>query len=556
MRRLWRIAFLLSGFAAVLAACPGVFAGDCAPTARVCELVNSDEDIFVGRVVSSMDQTGSIRVQVVRSYRGSASGEIVVSVATLQPELEKGETYLFYASSVKKNSGARRASDSCSTKPLSSVRPDELAILDGLDRGSRTGSVFGSLERKLNFQDHLQLNGIPILLSNGKTTYSGATDREGKFDISGLSPGVYQISAGLPDTLALDRDEPIEIFPHGCFHAYLAAMNNATISGRIALPPGLKVAGTTVSAISATGGGEVDAIADSQGRYTIRGLPTGEYVVGVNTDANPPWVGAPYPPTYFPATRNPEEAKKFVVSGPAHFSAVNISLPLASQIVNVKVTATFENGKPLQHELIGVSSSGYGIRDGQRTNSKGVATLSVLRGERFFLLGESVGAGCLSPVPIGPETYPRVIRMVYSADGCRENFNITHLGVLHASVHDKFGEIPVTVNFPDGAPAYNADVSLMSRRDSVPFVGAFRTDKNGYIGLPVPSNQEFQVRASVHHPGTDCESQLVWFNTDRGIRWQEIRSGQSSAPNWDNVSPSTGPIHLVLAGASCKSGTP
>jgi hypothetical protein len=97
---------------------------------------------------------------------------------------------------------------------------------------------------------------------------------------------------------------------------------------------------------------------------------------------------------------------------------------------------------------------------------------------------------------------------------------------------------------------------LMSKRDLVPFVSGFRTDKNGLIDLPIPSNQEFQVGASLHLPGTDCESQLLLFNTDRGIRWRELGSGQSSVRGWDSVPASTAPIHLVLEGTSCNPGTP
>jgi hypothetical protein len=506
-----------------------------------------------------MDQTGGIRVQVLRVYRGSVSGEIVIDFFPSDITFRTGERYLFYSSPAEKSHGARREGGACSTTPLSSVKPDELAVLDRLNRGPRTGSVFGRLERKLNFQDHEPLTGIPILLNNGKRTYSGITDREGGFDIAGLPPGVYRISATLPETLTLDGYERIEIFPHGCVDADLEAMNNATISGRIALPPGLKVEGTSVFAVSTTGDGGRGrgAAADSQGRYTIRGLAAGEYVVGINTEALPPRLEVPYPPTYFPDTRDLEEAKKFVISGPAHFSDVNISVPTASEIVYFKIKATFEDGRPVQNEMIGVSHSGYGIGSGSTTDAEGVATLSVRRGERFFLMGYSGTAlGCFPPLPIGPDVYPDTIHVVYSTDGCREEFNITHLGFLHAEVHDKFNQASVTVSFPDGSPAYNADVTLMSKRNLVPFSSGFRTDKNGYLDLPIPSNQEFEVDASFFGPGIECKSQSLLFNTDRGIRWRELGSSQSSLPSWDNVPVSTASIHLVLGGTPCKPETP
>ena len=146
--------------------------------------------------------------------------------------------------------------------------------------------------------------------------------------------------------------------------------------------------------------------------------------------------------------------------------------------------------------------------------------------------------------------------MVYSNDGCREEFNITHLGFLRAEVHEKFDQASVTVSFPDGNPAYNADVTLMSKRELVPFSSGFRTDKNGYLDLPIPSNQEFEVEASFFAPRIECKSQSLLFNTDRGIRWRELGSSQTSLPSWDNVPVSTATIQLVLGGTSCKPGTP
>jgi hypothetical protein len=555
LRRRWPVVFFLACFGVMSPVCSGILAQDCMPPVRVCQLANSEQEIFVGRVISSMDETGSVRVRVLRAFRGSASGEIVVAV--LPPrEFREGETYLFYSSRTVKNHRVWHRSDVCSSKPLSSVAPDELAVLDGLKTGSPDGSVFGTLERNLNFQDHEPIVGIQLLLNNRKHTYSGATDQGGKFDIAGLPPGVYRISAKLPEALLLDESEPIEIFPHGCFNADLSARNNATISGRIALPPGVKVAGTTVFAIRSSGGGDTSGIADSQGRYTIRGLPVGEYVVGINVGNPVPRLQAPFPPTYFPGSRDPETAKKFAVSGPGHFSSVDISVPVASEIVRLTVRAAYEDGRPVPDGWIGISYTGAGARGGGRTNSKGIASLSVARGERFWLLSLSVPSGCFSPVTVGPKIYPKIIHLVYTADACREQFNLEHAGFLLASVHDKFSQVPVTVSFLDGSPAYNADVGIVSQRTLVPFASAFLTDKKGSVDLPVPDNQEFQISASIHRPGTECESQTVFFNTDNGIRWQEAGTSQSNMPGWDNVQASTAPIHLVLGGASCKPGTP
>lgn len=234
--------------------------------------------------------------------------------------------------------------------------------------------------------------------------------------------------------------------------------------------------------------------------------------------------------------------------------ALLTTVSCSARVVKVRIQATTDDGRPVSDALIGLSHTGYGVYGGTRTSSEGFVSLSVPRGQRILLMGLGNGNaayGCLSPVPVGPSAYPNLIHAVYSVDGCREDFNIVHAGFLQASIHDgKFSRARVVVNFLDSSPAYNADVVMLSTRPTVPFAVAFRTDKKGYIDLPLPMNQEFQLRASIHHPRIDCDSPSLLFNTDAGVRWREVTSNQSSATDWNNLS--TAPISLTLSGTSCN----
>lgn len=217
----------------------------------------------------------------------------------------------------------------------------------------------------------------------------------------------------------------------------------------------------------------------------------------------------------------------------------------------IKVLATFDDGQPVPDAGIGLSDTGYGIHDGARTDSEGAASLAVPRGKRVLLMGlGSARSGCLSPVPVGPDKYPQVIHVLYSVDGCREEFNVVHVGLLHASIKGKFSQLPVNVTFPDGSLAYDAYVTIQSQRRLVPFVTVLRTDRNGHVDLPVPSNQEFELRASIHGAKINCDSETLLFNTETGIRWRQVGSRQSSIPGWNNGAAA--PISLTLAGAACR----
>ena len=280
--------------------------------------------------------------------------------------------------------------------------------------------------------------------------------------------------------------------------------------------------------------------------------------MGINVEGSGPRREAPYPPAYFPGTRDPQKAKKFVISGPARFADVDIVVPAASEVFKLKVKATLEDGRPLKDQLIGLSPGGYGVGSGERTDADGVVWLPVVRGERFYVMGYGMQtSGCPSPVEIGPRSYPEVVQMVYTTDGCREQFNLEHRRVFLATLKGKSTvQVPVIVSFPNGSSAYKAQVSLLSTRPESPSGGAFLTARDGHIDLPIPSGQEFLVDATYFAPEIQCGSQKVLLNSDSGIRWREAGPAHDSGTGWRDTSDKGGAIELTLRGASCKPTVP
>jgi hypothetical protein len=224
----------------------------------------------------------------------------------------------------------------------------------------------------------------------------------------------------------------------------------------------------------------------------------------------------------------------------------------SSKIAKVKVIATFEDGRPVKHELVGLSESGYGIPNGWRTNSKGTVSLPLPRGKRFYVMGyRQIESQCLFPISIGPRKYPPIIHAVFSSEGCREDFNLVHRGMLHASVKARFTQVTIAVTYPDGRPAEHAQVSIISNRKSVPFVSAFLTNKQGLVQLPIPKNQEFHVDTSIHDGEVNCDGETLNFNTEHGILWRPRPSADSN-PRWNEVSAFKGQVRISLRGDSCS----
>src|SRR5262245_15092050 len=83
---------------------PAPAAAECGPRpVEACALVNNESEIFIGRVLPQNGNGLEWRMRVIRSFRGTAQGTVVVTVweqgdlpspATLLP----GKDYLFYVS--------------------------------------------------------------------------------------------------------------------------------------------------------------------------------------------------------------------------------------------------------------------------------------------------------------------------------------------------------------------------------------------------------------------------------------------------------------------------
>src|SRR6185436_53641 len=129
--------------------------------AELCQRVNGDVNVFVGKILTEIDDDGAVRVHVVRSFKGSAKVDIPVVVIPIGllgiPSYEIGESYLFYASKASDNGVTTRHAGGCAgAAKLKEVSREELSFLEGLGFGKQTGDVFGVVVREGNFDDRIR----------------------------------------------------------------------------------------------------------------------------------------------------------------------------------------------------------------------------------------------------------------------------------------------------------------------------------------------------------------------------------------------------------------
>jgi hypothetical protein len=327
-----------------------------------------------------------------------------------------------------------------------------------------------------------------------------------------------------------------------------ASCGPGSISGRVSLPAGVAVEGTSVIASGPSGEGE--GFADQDGYYVIEWLPPGEYVVGVNRVGIVPRLDAPFLATYAPGVTDPNAATKFVVVAGSRVTDADVSVPKSLPIRRLRVHATYNDGRLAARQVLWITYGGYGEMGAGEVDQNGIAEFGVVEGDDLYLVANDhewfTGARCITPVAVGPGNHADLIEVVFSVDGCREQANLTSRALLRGSAMSELTLVNVIVTLLDGSSVQGASVTIQSKRDPW-FVAVFNADKDGRLDLPIPKGREFEVYAVVDSRDT-CKSHSLLFNTDESVRWRDPGAGVTP---WHDASGANATVHLSVSGPSC-----
>jgi hypothetical protein len=230
-------------------------------------LLKESDAIFVGTVIDVPDldpkapqsgQTG-YTFTVSEAFAGTSSGgEAIISIALRgmcdSPHFEKGEQYLVYAN---------RAPDGtlyatlCGRTQLAARAEILLRQLRAAKENKPIASLYGVLRRTQQpyigiwRQDYEQpiANTTVTLRSKTRKVFSTRTDDSGGYSFYDLPQGVYEVSADLPQHLAIaqtilsDPPSPITLPPKSCYQHDIEAMPQTRITGHLVGPDGRFVQG-------------------------------------------------------------------------------------------------------------------------------------------------------------------------------------------------------------------------------------------------------------------------------------------------------------------------
>jgi hypothetical protein len=122
------------------------------------------------------------------------------------------------------------------SKPTS---PDAMANWMQSLLTSKGASLVGTL-RMQNFGDGIvekptQFRNIRVIVSSGKQIWETITDEDGKFSLTGLTPGRLQVRPVLPEDLTVTSESRTTVNAHNCsrYEAHLEVNLNGRVRGRV-----------------------------------------------------------------------------------------------------------------------------------------------------------------------------------------------------------------------------------------------------------------------------------------------------------------------------------
>lgn len=330
-----------------LAAAPEAYACSCMSRRPVCDAFGGADAVFVGKVVGAAEQkteteddgtkitydVGSIYFAVEEAFSGVKAGtRVTIRSGTGGADcgywFKRGERYLVYAYGDAKKGLHTNVCTRTSTLAaaaadlpfLRSLPPEGAGVrlygavikypFEARDKGERREPAGEDGQPKAE-----GIAGITVTIEDAKGRQREVvTDAEGRYEVQGLKPGEYEVSAALPDYYYKSELSKHEIIvrDRGCAEASFDAIPDGRITGSVLDAEGKPLPKAKVVLIHADAGDYLtmdDEVAtdyvgeDERGRFELGQVPPGEYLLGLNVTFSPD-EDEPYAPTFYPGVRD------------------------------------------------------------------------------------------------------------------------------------------------------------------------------------------------------------------------------------------------------------
>jgi len=315
--------------------------------------------VFSGTVLELAD-AGNYRKTAVMRVTEKFKGQLPETVRLFDdgmcdgPELESGRRYLFYTWGDPSHGLPSRG---CSRSRFLEDADEDISYLRKYRDGNVTTAVSGTvLFRPTDTSDsdesRTPMKDVVVRLSGERGDFRAKTSSLGRYEISDLPVGEYEVTAELAGYQMNPPMEPVTVRRNSCATADGLLSVDRRISGRVfdhlgAPAKDVRVELVPTGDLSNAHRWFLSDTSDSGGHYSINAVPSGEYWLGVNI-SRVPRRDSPYGKRYYPGTADIQEAVRIHVG--VGVSARNLDLmvepPLA--VVQMTVRIVDRDGKALE----------------------------------------------------------------------------------------------------------------------------------------------------------------------------------------------------------------
>lgn len=249
------------------------------------------------------------------------------------------------------------------TKPSKDAK-DDIAFLRGPPDGpARIYGIVRSFPMQRGwYEEYPGLPRAAVMFRSASAQFKAETDKNGNFELRNVPPGEYTVELQKPGhSIPRDQSKRVNVPPHGCGVLDAGLKSSAAISGRVLDSRGRYVSGICVEAIFFDSRFRAtrlpQATTSKDGRFTVKGLPAGEYLLGIHLDSLPSVVDR-IPPTYWPTGNSAAQAKVLHLKPGDDVQAVTIRLGEPAPLRHLNVHIRTADGRPIKPTGLQVSAGG------------------------------------------------------------------------------------------------------------------------------------------------------------------------------------------------------
>lgn len=335
----------------------------CVTPRSPCESFGSASAVFVGTVISG--ERGAFKFSVEQAYSGVSGTQVEVFTGLGGGDcgfyFEIGRRYLVYAYRHQDKLGTNICTR---TKPFEIARED-LAFLGSLSSAASGVTLSGEV-RHGDIKGKFVPSDATVIVQGELQRKEVRPDAEGKFSVSGLSPGKFKVSLKLPDkfTASYHQDQELMVTDRGCASVMWFVTDNGRISGRVVTVEGLPVAKIEVSLVDPAKLDETitSARTDEEGKFKFGPLEPGRYLVAVNrtrhSDHKDPTNA--YTPTFYPGVTDQTHARVITLEAGENASDLEIRVAAKRTTSVINGNVVWDDGAPVKNAMVLVKDAAYG----------------------------------------------------------------------------------------------------------------------------------------------------------------------------------------------------